>query len=270
MTERTPPTEETYEEWQLAFDHFNERLFDGELPQCLITLQREKNTMGYFSFKRFANRAGRFTDEIALNPSYFAVCGVTEALQTLVHEMCHLWQYHFGRPGRGRYHNKEWADKMESIGLMPSSTGRPGGRRTGDRVSDYPIEGGIFLRSLEELKGRGFTLRWMDRYIPPPKPALAGNYQALLGAGLLEAQSQIDNQEGGHSESGDAIEHGESDHLAEIRELAEHIEFDLSRLAAKSVGRIKYTCGCGINIWAKPGISATCDECQQPFAEADS
>jgi len=33
---------------------------------------------------------------------------------------------------------------MESIGLMPSDTGEPGGKRTGQRMSDYPIEGGAF------------------------------------------------------------------------------------------------------------------------------
>lgn len=36
------PTETTYEELQAAFDHFNDALFNSELPVCLITLQREK------------------------------------------------------------------------------------------------------------------------------------------------------------------------------------------------------------------------------------
>lgn len=85
------PTQETYDEWQLAYGWFNQSLFNGQLPDCLITLQREKHTMGYFSRERFANRAGEKTDEIALNPAYFAVGGMREALQTLAHEMCHLW-----------------------------------------------------------------------------------------------------------------------------------------------------------------------------------
>lgn len=50
--------------------------------------------------------------------------------------MTHLWQYHFGKPGRRGYHNKEWANKMESIGLMPSSTGQPGGDKTGDKMAE--------------------------------------------------------------------------------------------------------------------------------------
>ncbi|MBE0194169.1 sprT domain-containing protein, partial [Klebsiella michiganensis] len=50
------PTPETYDELQRAYDFFNEKLFSNELPPCLITLQREKRTYGYCSFKRFAGR----------------------------------------------------------------------------------------------------------------------------------------------------------------------------------------------------------------------
>lgn len=50
------PTPETYDELQRAYDFFNEKLFSNELPPCLITLQREKRTYGYCSFKRFVGR----------------------------------------------------------------------------------------------------------------------------------------------------------------------------------------------------------------------
>ncbi|WP_322097642.1 SprT-like domain-containing protein [Pelagibius sp. Alg239-R121] len=104
------------------------------------------------------------TDEIAMNPEFFGKERVIEVLQTLVHEMCHLWQHHFGNPGRGRYHNEEWADKMESIGLMPSSTGRPGGKRIGDRMNDYPIPGSAFLMVAKALLGEAFDIPWADRF----------------------------------------------------------------------------------------------------------
>ncbi len=68
------PTREAYDEFQLAFDHYNRELFDGRLPVCLITLQREKRAYGYFSSQRFGHRKSmQKTDEIAINPSYFAV-----------------------------------------------------------------------------------------------------------------------------------------------------------------------------------------------------
>lgn len=254
---QTSPTNETYQEWQLAYDHFNKELFKGELPYCLITLQREKHTMGYFSQERFSNRKGRKTDEIAINPSYFAVCKIEEALQTLVHEMCHLWQYHLGSPGRGRYHNKQWADKMESIGLMPSSTGEPGGKRTGDKIADYIIKGGLLEHSIHRLKHKGFELQWMDRYVAQPIDQLDPYFQ--VAAQQTGVQSPVLNT---------INETLNSDSLCEAQELAETLDLNFSRTVQKQGTRIKYSCECGINIWAKPNINVTCNDCGQIFEDS--
>ena len=55
-----------------AFDFFNNRLFRGELPPCLVTLQRKNKAYGYFAGGRFGSKDGaEITDEIALNPSHF-------------------------------------------------------------------------------------------------------------------------------------------------------------------------------------------------------
>lgn len=141
------PTTQAYAELQAAYVHYNNALFDGKLPFCLITMQREKRTYGYFSSRRFGNKHDKtMTDEIAMNPSYFGVVPLLEILQTLVHEMAHLWQFHFGEPGRRGYHNKEWAEKMEAIGLMPSSTGKPGGKKTGERWPTTRLKAGRSCR----------------------------------------------------------------------------------------------------------------------------
>lgn len=173
------PTPELYGELDQAYVHFNADLFDGVLPPCVITLQRQKRTLGYFSPDRFVSVSRTTADEIALNPEHFAVKGPTDILQTLVHEMAHLWQHHFGKPGRGRYHNAEWAAKMEAIGLMPSSTGEPGGKRTGDHVSDYVIEAGPFQAALERLLSREFVVSWYDRF-PAACPAEGSGIADLL------------------------------------------------------------------------------------------
>ena len=66
------PTSKTYDGLNRAFAFFNERLFAGELPACLITMQRAKKSYGYFAGGRFGSRDGAVvTDEIALNPSHF-------------------------------------------------------------------------------------------------------------------------------------------------------------------------------------------------------
>ena len=68
------PTHQTYSELQHAYDHFNQALFGGQLPSCLITLQREKRSYGYFSSKRFslnpAVAAMRRADSRALAGTY--------------------------------------------------------------------------------------------------------------------------------------------------------------------------------------------------------
>ena len=157
------PTKETYDVLQKAYEVFNKALFSSELPNCLITLQRRKRSYGYFCGNRFAREDGQLTDEIALNPSHFRERPVQEILATLAHEMVHLWQHHFGKAGRGRYHNKQWAEKMKKIGLQPTDTGEEGGKETGDQVHHFIIPSGKFERSVKRLLERGFVLAWMEQ-----------------------------------------------------------------------------------------------------------
>lgn len=181
------PTTQTYAELQRAFDHFNAALFDGQLPPCLIILQRTARVWGHFSPQRFVHgTAGDRTDEIAINPAYIAAYPIIHCLQTVAHEQAHAWQFHRGKPGRRGYHNTEWADKMEAIGLMPSDTGLPGGRRTGERMSDYPIPGGRFLAACEELVTAEFTISWLDRFPAIDRHALTApaGINQLLEVGL--------------------------------------------------------------------------------------
>jgi hypothetical protein len=161
--EGTQFTIAAYSAFQAAYDFFNTHLFDGVLPSCLITLQRRRHTLGYFCPGRFHQRGsdGVVTDEIALNPDGFVGEDDREILSTLVHEQAHLWQAHFGtRQSRGGYHNREWANQMLSIGLVPSDTGEPNGRMTGQRMSHYILPGGLFDEGARELLGTGFRLIW--------------------------------------------------------------------------------------------------------------
>lgn len=83
-----------------------------------------------------------------------------------VHEQVHLWQYRFGYSGRRGYHNKEWGAKMIEIGLMPSHTGKPGGKQTGQQMTHYIIDGGPFDKQWQLLSDSGYTLDYQDRHIP--------------------------------------------------------------------------------------------------------
>lgn len=165
------PTQDTYDALQQAYDHFNWALFDGKLPNCLITLQRRARTYGYFSHKRFRKGDGHKADEIALNPAHFQGHSCMETLATLVHEQVHLWQAHYGEPGRGRYHNREWADKMKTIGLQPSDSGVEGGRETGDSMRHYVIAGGPFEAEAKRLLSQGFEITWTENKRPSGPPS---------------------------------------------------------------------------------------------------
>jgi hypothetical protein len=149
---KTAPTRKTYLSLDHAYDHFNRTLFGGQLPTCLITKRRHRRALGYFSPRRFVNRDDdrEVTDEIALEARVFGVRTPAQVLSTLVHEMVHLWQFHFGTPSRSSYHNKEWAARMREIGLIPSDTGQPGGKATGQSVSHYIEPGGRFERACDE------------------------------------------------------------------------------------------------------------------------
>lgn len=169
------PTLDTYDELQRAFDFFNAELFDARLPQCLITLSRQHDTLGYFSANQFVNLSedgkGEYCHEITLNPTYFAIRSIQENLSVMAREMVSLDQLlnTEGKPPRRRYRNREWADMSEAIGLMPSDTGKPGGKRVGDSVQTYIIEGGRFDLASAKLVDSEFKLSWVDRF-PPEQP----------------------------------------------------------------------------------------------------
>jgi hypothetical protein len=136
----------SYIEFERAFEVLNREFFDGHLPPCLITMQRAGRAHGYFSGDRFINIEDprERADEIAMNPIHFSTQLTAKTLATFAHEMVHLWQHHFGTPSRAGYHNKQWAQKMREIGLVPSSTGAPGGKDLGETVSHYIESGGRF------------------------------------------------------------------------------------------------------------------------------
>jgi hypothetical protein len=79
------PTEEAYGSFYEAFQVFNMALFEGELPDCLITMQRSRRSYGYFAGERFGHRRGtEVVDEIALNPRTFIDRTDREIVSTLV------------------------------------------------------------------------------------------------------------------------------------------------------------------------------------------
>lgn len=232
------PTSATYSGFDKAHAYFNGKLFGGQLPLAMMSMQRHPNSKAYFSGERFMRshgkgEAGKHVDEIAMNPLYFDESTVEDILSTLVHEMAHEWQHWFGKRPSRCYHDREWAAKMKSLGLQPSDTGLPGGKETGPKMTHYILPGGPFASACAEyLKDKA------------NEPELYQDRARALAAVAKKRKPKA----GDDGEEGD----GEDE-------------------TPKSIGRQKFTClGCKLNAWAKPSAKLRCDDCDRPLRPADT
>ena len=156
-----PPTVAYYQELQDTADYFNKFLIHrhlaGRIPHVMITVSTQKKAHGYFPADAWHTANNEAIHQITLNPESLNRQPV-EAMATLAHEMVHLWQQLNGKPSRNGYHNKEWAKAMHYIGLIPSTTGLPGGKETGQRVSHYIETMGHYQETFSHLWASGWTL----------------------------------------------------------------------------------------------------------------
>lgn len=142
--------------YQKTFDYFNDHIFNGQLPQCLLNFSRlGRKSVAFYVNELWENEDRIKLDEISLNPN-FLYLSVKEITSSLVHEMCHLWQFKYGKPSRRGYHNKQWAAKMIEVGLMPVGKN---GKQTGQSMSDEIIPGGAFENVFNQMP-ESYKLPW--------------------------------------------------------------------------------------------------------------
>ena len=168
MNIKNRTTLQFYEELQLVYDRFNERLFKNELPDCLITLQRINKNTGYWSENRFASTEDdtAYTHELALNPDYFGTQPLLNIFKCYAHEMCHMKQSICGEPSKRSYHNAEFATFMLEIGLIMTDDGTKEGRTTGEKMTEIVAPDGLFIQVCNELVDEGRIIKWYDKYAP--------------------------------------------------------------------------------------------------------
>ena len=250
MTSTNTPTLATYTALQDAFDHFNTALFAGKLPQCLITLRSSVSAYGYMHSERFVSVAGERIDELGINPGYFAVQSMEEVMATVVHEMAHHWQNHVGTASKSSPHNREWAAKMEEIGLMPSHTGLPGGKQTGRTMSDYILPDGAFMRACASLTARGFNLPWLDSHLPVASEQMSERREALAASGVAAV--------GGEPPVTQAKGNG--------------VELKVRPPTVRAAPtRVRLECPkCAVRAWAAPGTALSCGTCGVALEESES
>lgn len=223
-------TKEQFTTIEALFDYYNHELFKGKLNDCMLNLSRKNGSMGFMAPKRWRDANGNAIHEISINPDTFNIDD-EEFHRTLVHEMCHLWQQDFGDPPRRCYHDKQWANKMIMVGLMPSHNGQIGGKITGQQMNDYTIQDGRFIKSFNAIQKEKGKLKL---------PYCPINYQKL------------DRKTVRHIEREDM-------EVVKIENAAEDVPI------SKDGVKFKYTCNCGCNVWGKFGLKILCLDCNSDF-----
>ena len=137
---------------------------------------------------------------------------------------------------------------------MPSETGRPGGKKTGDHINDYPVKDGRFLQCcIKLIEDEKFALKWIDRF------AKNSTYHVLrhenYSAQNFEwSEVQIDSDTLG------VLASPMSEILGEA-ELVEPVppQFQINV-------KTKFVCnGCAANAWGKASLNIRCGDCDLPM-----
>lgn len=245
------PTAALYNALEVAYSHYNKALFNGNLPSVIFTNQRQKGTLGYFSADRWASTSGENCHEIAINPAYVGKASVLQLLGTLVHEMVHCWQQCHGIPPKSKWHNIEWSNKMLEVGLIPSDTGKPDGKKVGQSMSHYPENNGRFISAtVELLNAKKFILPWVDRH--------AKGLEDNAGDENIEP---IEGLQGLDDSIVSMLVTNMDEYFGEDAFIAEDEE-------AKKKVKSKYNCHqCNINVWGKPKLALKCMQCDVVLAE---
>lgn len=240
-------------QWELyyeMFNYFNRELFEGDLPDCVLNFSRESLRVGaFFAPERWKGEDG-VKHEISLNPVLMALVSAERECSFLVHEQAHLWQREYGKPGRRGYHNREFAMKMESIGLMASRTGKPGGKKTGEKMSHYVIPGGLFEKAFKNM-GK-------DSYFP--YLCTEGEWYKIPDPGFIVKPDETED------EMGEGVGDDKAKKDDGIMDLGEGVFVKKER---NKSNRLKYSCPkCRrYNFWAKPGARAMCLDCYEESGE---
>lgn len=140
-----------------------------------------------------------------------------------------MWQWEFGNPSRNGYHNKEWAAKMEEVGLMPSETGEPGGKKTGQRMTHYVIPEGNYEKAFQKMP-ETYTL---------PFTSLEGDIMRSLLTGI----SGIDRK-------------------------STSVKKAKLRPKSRSKTKYSCP-NCEINVWGKPNLNIRCGDCDESLTVVD-
>lgn len=151
---------------------------------------------------------------------------------------------------------------------MPSHTGRPGGRITGQHMSDYIIKNGEFHKAFKVLDRRKkFKLKWVDLLSLPrlndpiiADPIKSANNQASLTT-IIKNNPELDE-----FDLNNLSEYEIEDNVSSFTELLPNDFVIQQKLPNKT--RVKYVCcGCNAIVYGKQNLNIRCEDCNISFEE---
>lgn len=159
---------------------------------------------------------------------------------------------------------------MIGIGLHPSSTGLPGGKITGQHMSDYPVEDGAFLKTCHSLvEKHAFRIPWIYRLSLP-----AGiNLEALVVTDHKVVQEDAASAEvemvAGMPLEITSPHHDNTPNTFLYSTYSDVLpEGSFYNPPTRTKSKIKYLCpSCFTGVWGKPGIHLICGDCRIDFDE---
>ena len=156
---------------------------------------------------------------------------------------------------------------------MPSDTGRIGGKKIGQHMADYPIDGGLFLLACNELVKQGFIVKWYDKY--QPKRTTLTQMLGDRNFAEMQASAAVPDtllQVPHLPDNADEI------NLVQITGLGmgiqapnnqanyQHDPSSPSQTESLPKGKLKHTCpGCKNNLWGKASLQVLCLDCDVPY-----
>lgn len=103
------------------FDRFNAEFFQDRLPTGFLQLDPSRRR-GVGGYRGGRNGVGALHEiNLDLRQPDRPLCA---ALAAMLHCMVHEWQELYGTPGKRGYHNREFAEKCEALGIPCSSRHR--------------------------------------------------------------------------------------------------------------------------------------------------
>jgi hypothetical protein len=168
-------------ELKRAFAFFNARYWDACLPPPVFAFFAQPpngRRLGHFLADAWEAPDGSRHDEVVFYADLALESGMQAVVETLLHELVHVWQHHFGVPGR--IHNAQWHAEAQRVGLV--TRGPTGLTWSGDG----------FLADYAELAPCLDRIPFRRREGRARKPGKLAKWVCLCGFGVRVAVPHFD------------------------------------------------------------------------------